>query len=265
MYYVIRYRRKVVRNNLTNSFPNKTIKEIRRIEKKFYLHLCDLIFEDLFLLHASRRRALRRCKFKNVEIFNELYEQNRSAILASGHYGNWELYALIGNYTKHTSIGVYKPLTNKRIGQMMNNTRIRFGSSIAPIQDTLRTIIDYRRRDELFLLGLIADQAPPSKEIQYWTRFLNQDTAMYIGIEKIAKKFDLPVYFCNMKKIKRGRYEVEITLITEKPSELAPNELTNAHTRLLEEQIIKQPEYWLWSHRRWKRKPNEEQIQSIRS
>lgn len=263
MYYLVGYRRKVVRKNLTNSFPNKTAKELKRIEKKFYLHLCDLLFENFFLLHASRRRALKRCEFKNVEIFEKHYEQNQSVILASGHYGNWELYALIGTHTKHTSIGIYKPLTDKRIERMMNNTRIRFGSSIAPIHNTLRTIIDYKKRGELFLLGLIADQAPPSKEIQYWTRFLNQDTAVYLGIEKIAKKFDLPVYYCNMKKVKRGRYEVEFTLITDKPSELAPYEITNIHTHLLEKQINDQPEYWLWSHKRWKRKLHKSETQSM--
>ena len=255
MYYLVRYRRKVVRKNLFNSFPNKTTKEIKRIEKKFYLHLCDLIFENFFLLHASHKRATKRCNFKNPEIFNQLYEQQKSGILVSGHYGNWELYALIGGHVKHTAIGVYKPLTDKRTERMMNKARIRFGSAITPVHKTLRSIVDYKKRNDPFLIGLVADQTPPSREIHYWTRFLNQDTAVYLGIEKIAQKFDLPVYFCNMKKIKRGKYEVEFTLITSKPTELAPYEITNMHTRLLEEQIIKEPEYWLWSHRRWKRKP----------
>ena len=252
MYYVVGYRRKIVRKNLTNSFPNKTKKEIIRIEKKFYLHLSDLLFENFFLLHASRKRALKRCKFKNMEIFDKLYEQNKGAILVSGHYGNWELFALMSNQTKNTTIGVYKPLSDKRTERMMNNARIRFGCSIIPVQNTLRTVIDYTKREEPFLLIMIADQTPPSKEIQYWTQFLNQDTAMYLGIEKIAKKFDLPVYFCDMKKVKRGQYEVEFKTVTSNPTELGPYEITNIHTRLLEEQIINQPEYWLWSHRRWK-------------
>lgn len=263
-YYLVRYRRKIVRKNLINSFPNKTKKELIRIEKKFYLHLCDLIFENIFLLHASHKRATKRCDFKNPDIFDELYEQKKSAILVSGHYGNWEIYALAKKYLKHTLIGVYKPLSNKRIERMVNNSRIRFGSSITPVHKTLRTIVDHINRNDPFLIGLVADQTPPAKEIQYWTRFLNQDTAVYLGIEKIAKKFDLPVYFCNMRKIRRGKYEADFTLITSNPSALAPYELTNMHTRILEEQIVKEPEYWLWSHRRWKRKkPKNTETQTL--
>lgn len=255
IYHAVGYRRKVVRANLINSFPNKNITEIIGIEKKYYRHLCDLFFENFYLLHARRQKAVKRCRFNNLEIFHELYAQGKSAILVSGHYGNWELFGLIGNQVQHASLGVYKPLSNKNFEVMMNNTRKRFGGTPVPMKDTLRAIVECNQKGEPFLLGLVGDQTPPSKRIQYWTKFLNQDTPVYLGIEKIAQKFNLPVYFCNMQKIRRGYYQVDFELLTDNPCSLKEYELTELHTRRLEQQIIEKPEYWLWSHRRWKHKP----------
>ncbi|MDX9769304.1 MAG: lysophospholipid acyltransferase family protein [Tenuifilaceae bacterium] len=255
IYHIAGYRRKVVRKNLTNSFPSKDLDAIIRIEKAYYHHLCDLFLENFFLLHASRQRAVKRCKFKNPEVFEKLYAEGKSAILVSGHYGNWELFALIGKVAKHTSLGVYKPLSNKNFEVMMNRTRKRFGGIPVPMMDTLRAIVDCNRKGQPFLLGLVGDQTPPAKHIQYWTMFLNQDTPVYLGIEKIAQKFDLPVYFCDMQKIRRGYYEVNFELITDNPKSLGEFELTELHTHRLEKQIMDRPEFWLWSHRRWKHKP----------
>lgn len=254
LYYIVRYRRKVVRKNLTNSFPNKSLLEIKKIERKFYRHLSDLFYESFYLLHASTKRAVKRCKFNNPEIFHKLYAEGKSAILVSGHYGNWEMYAQIGNKVKHASLGVYKPLTNKYFEVLMNNARKRFGGIPVPMVDTLRAILDCKQKGKPFLLGLVSDQTPPSNQIQYWTHFLNQDTAVYLGIEKIAQKFDLPIYYCSMQKIKRGKYEIDFELLTDCPKSFDQYELTKLHTKRLERQIQEKPEYWLWSHKRWKRK-----------
>lgn len=255
IYHIAGYRRRVVRKNLTNSFPDKSQDDIIRIEKAYYHHLCDLFLENFFLLHASRQKASKHCKFNNLEIFDKLYAEGKSAILLSGHYGNWEFFALIGNQVQHALLGVYKPLSNKNFEVMMNRTRKRFGGILVPMKDTLRAIVDCNKKGQPFLLGLIGDQTPPAKHIQYWTKFLNQDTPVYLGIEKIAQKFDLPVYFSDMKKIRRGYYEVNFELITDKPKSLSEHELTEMHTHRLEKQIKENPEFWLWSHRRWKHKP----------
>lgn len=255
IYRVFRYRVKVVRENLRNSFPEKSVQELVNIEQKFYVHLCDLIFENFFLLHASRERAMRRCRFVDIEQFEKLHAHGRSAILATGHYGNWELFALMGARIKHYPLGVYKPLNDKRFEGLLNKARERFGGVPVPMYDTLRVLIQYMNSDKPALLGLVTDQTPPAADIKYWTNFLNQQTPVFLGVEKIAQKLDLPVYFCSMNKVKRGKYEVRFTLLTDKPKECKPYEITEMHVKALEELIRKHPEFWLWSHRRWKHKP----------
>lgn len=256
MYYIARYRRRVVRTNLTNSFPEKSETEIVAIEKKFYVHLCDLFYENIFLLHAGRERAMRRCQFNNTDYFEKLYQQGKSAIIATGHYGSWELYALMGASFKHIPLGVYKPLTNKRFEKLLNSARERFGGVPVPMKQTLKVLIGYLQEKKPVLLGLISDQTPAAGDIHYWTNFLNQDTPVFLGVEKIAKKFDLPVIFGKMTKIKRGKYKVDFEVLTENPKDTKPYEITEMHVKALEKLIREQPEYWLWSHRRWKRTRN---------
>jgi KDO2-lipid IV(A) lauroyltransferase len=254
VYHIVGYRRKVVRTNLINSFPEKSEDELIAIEKKFYIHFCDLFFENIFLLHASRERALRRCQFHNLDLFEKLYAEGKSAVLATGHYGNWELYALMGATLNHIPLGIYKPLSNKRFEKLMNAARERFGGVPVAMKDTIRALSQHIKENKPALLGLISDQTPAAGDIRYWTQFLNQDTPVFLGVEKISQKYDLPVFFCRMYKLKRGKYEVYFSLLTEKPNETKPYEITEMHVKALENLIIEKPEYWLWSHRRWKRK-----------
>lgn len=263
IYHLVRYRRDVVRQNLKNSFPEKTTEEIKSIEIKFYRHLSDLIYESIFLLHASQKKAIGQCKFNNVELFDKYYEEGKSVILVSGHYGSWELYSLIGLHAKHHAVGIYKPLANARFEKLMNNSRKRFGGVPVAMNDTLRALIDYKRKGEPILLGLVSDQTPAKGDIRYWTTFLNQQTPVFLGVEKLSQKFNLPVVFCNMRKVKRGKYEVDFELLTEDPNSFKPYELTELHLKRLERHIIEVPEYWLWSHRRWKRKPKADSQQTV--
>jgi KDO2-lipid IV(A) lauroyltransferase len=254
VYRIAKYRRKVVRENLLNSFPEKSIEEIKEIEKKFYKHFCDLFYENIFLLHASRERALRRCRFNNLEYFEKLYNEGKSAILATGHYGNWELYALMGAKLNHIPLGVYKPLSNKRFEKFLNAARERFGGVPVSMKKTLKVFNQFNQEKKPVLLGLISDQTPAAGDIHYWTTFLNQDTPVFLGVEKISKKYNLPVIFCSMTKLKRGKYQVNFEVLSENPKDTEPYVITEMHVKALENLIRKQPEFWLWSHRRWKRK-----------
>jgi KDO2-lipid IV(A) lauroyltransferase len=254
VYRIAKYRRKVVRENLLNSFPEKSIEEIKKTEKKFYKHFCDLFYENIFLLHASRERALRRCRFNNLEYFEKLYAEGKSAILATGHYGNWELYALMGAKLKHIPLGVYKPLSNKRFERFINAARERFGGVPVSMKKTLKVFNQFIQEKKPVLLGLISDQTPAVGDIHYWTKFLNQDTPVFLGVEKISKRYNLPVIFCSMTKLKRGKYQVNFEVLSENPKDTKPYEITEMHVKALENLIRKQPEFWLWSHRRWKRK-----------
>ncbi len=254
VYYVFGYRKKTVRENLKNSFPDKTEKELKRIELLFYRHFCDLFVEVNYVLFVSKRRATKMVTFKNIDIINKYYEEGKSVIVAGGHYGNWEILSLFGLYLKHTVIGAYKPLNNKYFENFINKSRERFGGIPVPMHDVTRMALKMSQEGRPFFLGLITDQTPVKGDIRYWTSFLNQETPVFLGTEKIAIKTNQPVLFCSMRKVKRGRYEVELELLTENPKETKQYEITEMHVKALERLIQEKPEYWLWSHRRWKHK-----------
>lgn len=253
-YYVIRYRRKTVAFNLRNSFPDKSPKELKRIEKAYYTHFCDLFIEIIYMLYADEKKAAKLCNFTNIEIFQTYFEEGKSIVVTTGHYGNWEVMNFLSYHVKHTVIGIYKPVQNKRFEEFINKSRSRFGAIPVPMHDAFRTVLSYSQQGKPFILGLFADQTPSKSEIRYWTTFLNQNTPVFLGTEKIATKTNQPVFFCNMRKVKRGRYDVEFVLLCENPKETKPYEITEMHVHALEKLIHEAPEYWLWSHRRWKYK-----------
>lgn len=251
-YYIFRYRRKTVEVNLRNSFPEKSPIERKKIERAFYKHFSDLFWENIYMFHARKEDVIKMCKFNNIEILKKYYPLGKSVIIATGHYSNWELFCLFAHYLDHKVIGIYKPVENKKFEGFINNFRERFGAIAVPMHDAFRTVISYNQQGQLFFLGLISDQTPARSEIHYWTTFLNQDTPVFLGVEKIAVKTNQPVFFCKMRKVARGKYEVDIDLLCENPKETKPFEITEMHVRALERLIYEAPEYWLWSHRRWK-------------
>ncbi len=257
LYRVIGYRKKVVYENLKNSFPEKSHEALKKIEKEFYHYLCDLFLETLKTLTISKEEAIKRCALNNntQRIFKELYDQKKSCILVMGHYGNWEWagnsFSLINPQQLYV---IYHPLTNKHFDKLMYDMRTRFGSKLYAMKDTMREMI--RNRNEINATAFIADQTP-SPENAYWTRFLNQDTPVFWGTEKIAQKLNYPVVYVTVNKLKRGYYEVNTEYLVQEPKHTAEGEISELHTRKLEKDIIAQPEIWLWSHRRWKHKRKE--------
>ncbi len=256
LYRVVRYRVDTVRKNLRNAFPDKGEVELKMIERGFYKHFCDLFLEVNYVLFGSIRRAQKMVVFKNVELLNAYYQKGQSIVAVGGHYCNWEILNLIALYDKHTIIAAYKPLKNKHFEKFINRSREKFGVLPVPSHEIFRMSIKLAQEGKPFFLGLIADQTPARGDIRYWTTFLNQDTPVFLGPEKIAQKTNQPVLFCNMRKVARGRYEVEFETLTENPKETKPYEITELHVRALDRLIQEAPQYWLWSHRRWKhRKP----------
>lgn len=252
VYYVFRYRRATVLVNLKNAFPTKSEQELKNIEWKFYQHFCDLFLEVNFALFASPRRAKKLVTFKNPDLINRYFDEGKSAIVAAGHYCNWEILSMVSLYTKHSVIAAYKPLKNKHFESFINKSRERFGCIPVPMNDIARMAIKMACEGKPFFLGLFADQTPKRNDIRYWTNFLNQDTPVFLGTEKIARRTNQPVFFCNMYKVSRGHYEVEFELLVESPKDTKPYDITESHVRALEHLIQETPQYWLWSHRRWK-------------
>ena len=254
LYYIIQYRKKVVFTNLKNSFPEKPDKEIQRIAKRFYLHLCDIFIETFYSLNMGIKEALRRYTVSNIELMNELKTREENLIFISNHYANWEWANIPWTKTESTYSGVYKPLSNKIFDRLMITIREKHGSITVPMKNTLRFIFEMNKKNKHYMLYLISDQRPMKSEIQYWSTFLNQDTPFLTGPEKLAKKFNIPVVFVDVNKIKRGYYEVTYRIITDNPKETKEFEITEKYIRLIEEQIKRKPEYYLWSHKRWKHK-----------
>lgn len=244
----------MVRINLENAFPEKSQAERLEIEKKYYRHLCDLFVEMYRMWHMSAREIRERCVFTNPEVIQRYFEQGRSVVVVLGHYGNWEWMASYGLWISADVdfFTLYKPLHAPVADRVMRNIRSRFKAKPVPRQDILRRIVENKRENRLFLAAFIGDQTPNKSNLNFWMQFLNQDTPVLVGTEKIARKFDLPVVSLRVRKIRRGYYEVDFVDLCADPQQLESGELTRMHTRMLERFIREIPELWLWSHKRWK-------------
>lgn len=254
VFYVLRYRREVVDGNLRKSFPEKTEAERAKISRQFYLHFCDVFFETLKLLSISKTTFRRRCQMDEAsqQIFKKYFAQKRSVIGVMGHCGNWEWGAIAHQvYFDRLITGVYHPLSNKTMDGFMRRLRSRFGGDIIPMSGLYKRLLILQRDNRDTTIGLIADQTPPP-ESAYWTLFLNQDTGVFNGTEKLARKFNYPVLFMNVKKLRRGYYQLSVSELCTEPAQLPEGSISELHSRHLEKNIHEQPYTWLWTHRRWK-------------
>lgn len=267
------YRKKVIVSNLKKSFPDKSEHEINKLTRHFYRHLTDLLAEGIKGLSISKKELLRRYKVSNPELMHQLYQQDKDVLLVSGHYNNWEWLILSQALLfPHQAVGVGMPLTNGFWDKKLNERRARNGMKIIHSKLVKPFFEEHNDRPKATLL--LADQSPGDARKSYWMEFLNQLTPVLYGPEQLAIKYDQAVVFFHTEKTKRGHYTMHLKLITGQPRLTKWGEITEAHTRYLEEQIIANPAYWVWSHKRWKRsvpedlevlrKLQEEKFSSIR-
>lgn len=253
LYYMLKlsgYRKKVILQNLTRSFPDKSPAEINALCNAYYRYLCDLILETLKTLRMDEKQSKEHCKFHTPEWLDKMRADGKSFIIVMGHYGNWEWAGpSFTLYTGYPLVVIYKPLSNMYFERMMSRMRTRFGTRITPVSMTLRDMV--ANRSQLTATAFIADQSAP-KDRAHWMTFLNQDTSVFTGTEKLAIKFDYPVVYMNVKRMRRGYYEVFPELLFEQPKNTRENEISEAFMKRLEQEIIRYPATWLWSHRRWK-------------
>jgi KDO2-lipid IV(A) lauroyltransferase len=254
LYYVARYRRKVVHENLVNSFPEKSLKEIRTITKKFFHHLSDLGLETIKLYGMTEKEIDDRLKLNNLDIYEEYYNQGKSIVVLGMHHNNWEWSGTMQRFIKSQFLVVYNPVrNNKALERFILDTRERFGAKSIQVNHSVRSALEFNKAERPCALILGADQTPPSNS-QFWTTFLNQETAFFTGPMKIAIKTNQPVILHHTRKVGRSRYEVFHYKLIENPAEVKPEDIMIAYISKLEEIIKAEPEYWLWSHRRWKHK-----------
>jgi KDO2-lipid IV(A) lauroyltransferase len=249
LYHVIRYRRYVVRENLRKSFPEKSRAELNRIERDFYRWFCDLTLETLKTLTISRSAVLEHVHVEGEQVLRNYHAQGRSIILVMGHWGNWELAgARFSQLGLHRLNVIYHPLHHRKFNALIVHMRTRLGNGLYPMAETMKCMV--RDRGKLTCTAFIADQTPPP-ERAYWTTFLNQDTPVFWGTEKIAAKLGYPIVYVGLDRPRRGHYLMRFEELVPDPTGLAEGAISEIHTRRLEQDI------WLWTHRRWKhRRPS---------
>lgn len=254
LYHVIGYRKKVVFANLRNSFPGRPEAEIQALGKQFYKYLCDLFLETFKTLTISPDAMLRHCYMKpeSIALLKELNDKQQSVILVMGHHGNWEW----GGNTFSLSCPqqlfvIYHPLENKYFNELIIKMRTRFGTRLIAMNDTFREMV--RNRSTVSATAFIADQTP-APEHAYWTTFLHQDTPVFWGTERISTKMNFPVVYIHIRRVKRGYYEMSAEMLIENPKGLPEGTISETFTNKLEAMIQREPDTWLWSHRRWKHK-----------
>lgn len=255
LYYVARYRLKVVRRNLRNSFPDKSHNELKSIEKKFYRHFADLLVEIVHGYRASDEEMREHVVFENVDLVEELAQKTQGVIAYLGHMGNWEWIADLNKRFVDRSMveyNIYRQLKNPNSDKMMLELRSKRGGECIEKKQLLRKLVSLRHADHPFVLGMLSDQKPSKRSTYAWTHFLSQETAFLNGSEVLAKKFGFSAVYAHILSPKRGYYTVRFELITDHPTAMPDEEMTKKYAALLEQNIHAQPEQWLWTHNRWK-------------
>lgn len=262
MYYVVRYRRRLVSKNLRLSFPNKSETERKAIAKAFYKQFADTIVESIYGYNMSDEEMRKRVVFKNMEEVNRLVDAAGGGIFTLAHMGNWEWIASVQQWVSPgvTEMNIYRPLKNKTMDRLMLDIRSKRGGVCVEKQRVLREMIRYRAEHKPVTIGLLCDQKPRPEVTRTWLTFLNQETGFLDGGEVLGKKFGYPVFYAVITRPKRGYYQVDLQLLSSAPETTAEGEITTAYARSLEQNIIAQPELWLWTHNRWKWKKKVEGV-----
>lgn len=251
VYRLVKYRRIVTRNNLINSYPEKSLKEIIKIEKDYYHYLADLVMEIVKMSSITQKQLLKRTKMNNFDLVEAHLAKGESVLASASHYGNWEntMMAMGLNLSAPCYV-IYKPVNNKVFEKWFNNFRTKFGNKFIPMKQTAREIVATKNETNLFFFA--SDQSPRRDENHHIIKFLNQDTSVLVGLEKIAKQTNRPIYYFDFNRIGRGRYEINCIPLCLRPKETETYEITNLYFKQLTKSLDRNPAYWLWSHNRWK-------------
>lgn len=252
IYYVIGYRKKVVLNNLNLAFPEKSTKELIKIRKKFYHHFVDVFMEMIKSFTVSNEEIYKRYKYPNIDFFKELYKDGKSVILVGPHYANWEWIMSLDSFVEYKGYAAYTKVANKYFNDKVLKSRAKFGTNLVQTSKII-TEIQYNKKNNIqAMYGLLSDQSPQLKKTFYWREFFGIKVPVHTGAEMLAKKYNMNVVYMNVKKVKRGYYETTFSLITNDAQSYANYKLTDIFIEKVEEQIRKQPEYYFWTHKRFK-------------
>lgn len=252
VYYIIGYRKKTVRHNLQIALPHLNDKDRLRIEKKFYHHFCDLFMEMVKTMTISPKEMQKRFKITNPELLQEYEAKNRSIMVLASHYASWEWLIAINLKSTYQGVGVYKRIANRYFDRLIKKIRSEYKTELVSTERTIPLMANNQRKGILSLYGLISDQSPKTKQIAHWESFMGMETPVHIGPELLSKKYNLNVVFAKVTKVKRGYYEATLIPITDEPKSLPNYEIIHRYIKEVEKQIYEAPEYYFWTHKRWK-------------
>lgn len=252
VYYIIGYRKKIVRNNILIALPNVSEEKRLVIEKKFYHHMCDMFLEMIKTMSISSEEMKERFKITNIELLKEYEQKNKSIILLAAHYASWEWLLSINESTSFKCYGVYKKVNNKYFDAKVRAIRSKFKSILVTTDNTIALINDNEKNGIMSLYGLASDQSPQVHKTFHWQQFMGITVPVHTGAEMLAKRYDLEVVFAKVKKVKRGFYEATFVPIANNPKSIPDYEITDAYLKEVEQQILEAPEFYFWTHKRWK-------------
>ena len=256
IYHVVGYRKKVVKDNLLLVFPEKSELERKKIMTGFYHHFCDMMVESIKSLTISEREMKKRFVFTNIEEILKHEKNNRSIVLMCAHYANFEWLFILQKYVKGKGYAIYKRLTNKYFDALVKRIRAKYNSHLITTKETIPVLIKSKKKGELTINGFASDQSPKLKKAFHWNDFMGIKVPVHTGAEMLAKKLDMSVVFCGIHKVKRGFYETTFNTIATNPEDFKKHEITDLFLNLVEQQVYKAPEHYLWTHKRWKHKDN---------
>jgi len=263
--HVFRYRRSVIVNNLKNSFPEKSQKEIRKITQKYYLHFAYMILEVINLRFSSRERIAKSVNVETPEVLSRLRQNRRNVLLVLGHYGNWEFGSSRVRDFGYRGAAIYKKLSSQAFEMFYRKMRQNMGVEPVEMRSTLRKLVAMRDSGDLFALLSVADQTPTRSQIHYWLTFMNQDTGVFMGPEQLARKFDMAVVYVEFDRVGFCRFNIKLKLICEDPLSVPEYSIIDKFYQMLEESIRNKPEIWVWSHRRWKHKRPADYVDPVKN
>lgn len=252
LYHVFRYRKKTVEDNLKLVFPEKSESERKQITKEFFHHLCDMILEAIKSMNISVEDMKARFKFTNIEVIQDYEKRQKSIALMCAHYGSWEWIFILQAYTSHLTFAIYKKLNNVYFDKLVRKIRARYDSYLITTKESINVLVENKKKGLITINGFAADQSPKKEKAYHWNTFMGIEVPVHTGAEMLAKKLDMPVVFFSVKRIKRGFYETTFQTLAEHPNEFKDYEITDQFLKLVENQIYEAPQYYLWTHKRWK-------------
>lgn len=252
VYNIIGYRKKIVRENIAMALPHLSDKERLEIEKKFYHHLCDMFLEIIKTMSISQKEMEKRFVFTNLELYQELEKKGKSIALLCAHYASYEWAISMNYHITFEGYGIYKKLSNNYFDKLIKDIRSKFKATLITTKETIPTIEKNTQINHLGVYGFASDQSPRISATYYWKKFMGIESPVHTGAEMLAKRFDMNVIFLRTKKIKRGYYEATFELMADNPQEVPHYEITDDFLNRVEKQIYEAPEFYLWTHKRWK-------------